>query len=85
MPRLSPPLRLTSYKDSVGGITGVQFIFLAPEGKHGFATPDPAARFDLGTLLGNQLGRYAGSAGTKFSYEACQTNDTCPWIEPLPK
>ncbi len=84
VPRLNPPLRLTSYRPTVDGQTGVEFIMLSPEGDHGFATPNPNAKFDLGSLLANQIGRYAGTEGKTFGYEPCQVNSTCSWIAPYP-
>ena len=85
VPRLTPPLRLTKYRPVPDGITGLQFIMLKPEGAHGFAIPNKEAKFDLGSLLANQIGRYAGTAGKSFGYEACQVDSTCPWIQHLPK
>jgi len=85
VPRLTPPLRLTKYRPVPDGVTGVEFMMLKPQGAHGFAIPDRKAKFDLGSLLGNQIGRYAGSAGKLFGYEACQVDSTCSWIAPLPK
>lgn len=85
VPRLDPPLRLPKYRAQPNGITGVMFIMLSPEGKHGFATPDPSTKFDLGSLLANMLGRYAASAGQAFGYEACQVDSSCSWIAPLPE
>ena len=81
VPRLAPPLRLPAPR--FGGVTGVLFPMLAPEGKHGFASPDPSAPFDLGTLLGNMIGRYAATTGKDFGYDACQVDSTCAWIAPL--
>ena len=81
VPRLDPPLRLL--RERAGGVTGVMIPMLAPEGKHGFASPDPGAPFDLGTLLSNMLGRYAGTNGQQLGFEPCQVDSTCPWIPPL--
>lgn len=85
VPRLDPPLRLLRERPGTGGVTGVVFPMLAPEGKHGFASPDPSAPFDLGTLLANMMGRYAGSNGKQLGFEACQVDSSCAWIAPIPK
>ncbi len=85
VPRLSPPLRLPKYKPGPDGVTGLMFIYLSPQGKHGFATPNPKAAFDLGSLLANMIGRYAASAGKEFGFEPCQVDDSCSWIAPIPK
>ncbi len=84
VPRLDPPLRLPKYSPAVDGVTGTMFVLLAPEGKHGFATPKPTAPFDLGSVLANMIGRYGGSDGKEFGFEACQVDSTCSWIPPLP-
>ncbi len=81
VPRLAPPLRLLRERE--GGVTGMLVPMLAPEGKHGFAGPNPGAPFDLGTLLSNMLGRFAGTNGQALGYEACQVDSSCPWIPPL--
>ncbi len=44
----------------------------------------PTAPFDLGSVLANMIGRYGGSDGKEFGFEACQVDSTCSWIPPLP-
>jgi hypothetical protein len=56
---------------------------LKPQGLHGFATPDPTAPFDLGTLLFNMIGRYVATGGKAFDYDPCQVTSTCSWIAPV--
>ena len=85
VPRLDPPLRLLAERPGTGGVTGVVFPMLAPQGKHGFATPDPSAKFDLGTLLVNMIGRYAGTDGKQVGFEPCQVDSSCAWIAPIPQ
>ncbi len=82
VPRLSPPLHLPQARAN-GSVTGILIPMLKPQGLHGFATPDPSAPFDLGTLLFNMLGRYLASNGTAFGYEPCQVDSTCAWIAPV--
>ncbi len=82
VPRLSPALRLPEARPD-GSVTGILIPMLAPQGLHGFASPDPSAPFDLGTLLFNMLGRYVSSNGTAFGYDPCQVDSSCPWIAPV--
>lgn len=78
VPRLDPPLRLMRQGDD-GAYRGVIFPMLSPQGKHGFTAPDPTAKFDLGTLLLNQVGRYIQSSGREFSWDKCQVTSACEW------
>ena len=41
---LSPPLRLVKPSVRIGGTTGTLFPMVLPTGRHGFDTPNPAAR-----------------------------------------
>jgi hypothetical protein len=83
VPRLSPPLRLPK-ESPLGGYSGVLFPMLEPGGKHGFATPDPSAPFDLGSLLFNVIGHYLSTSGQQYSLDKCQVDTSCSWIAPLP-
>lgn len=79
VPRLDPPLRLMGQSASDGSYRGVIFPMLSPQGKHGFAAPDPTQPFDLGTYLLNIVSRYIQSSGREFTYDKCQATSQCPW------
>ncbi len=79
-PRLDPPMRLLRPSQRPGGTVGVLFPMMDPRGKHSLPVPDPAASFDLGTLVINLLADYLGSGGTRVSLEACMVANTCPWL-----
>ncbi|MBI5478844.1 MAG: hypothetical protein HY906_08315 [Deltaproteobacteria bacterium] len=79
-PRLDPPMRLLRPSHRPGGTVGVLFPMMDPRGKHSLPVPDPAASFDLGTLVINLLADYLGSGGTRVSLEACMVANTCPWL-----
>ncbi|MEB2313742.1 MAG: hypothetical protein OZ921_06475 [Sorangiineae bacterium] len=78
VPRLAPPLRLME-KRADGSWSGFILPMIDPRGKHGFASPDPTAAFDLGTYLVNIVGRYHATSGREFSWDACQALSKCPW------
>jgi hypothetical protein len=79
VPRLDPPLRLVRQNAKDGSWAGFILPMLSPQGKHGFAAPDPTQPFDLGTYLLNIIGRYIQSSGTQFSWDKCQAKSDCPW------
>jgi hypothetical protein len=83
VPRLTPPLRLPKQRED-GSTTGVLFVLLTPQGKHGFASPDPTEKFDTGSLLFNMMGHYLQTNSTAYSLEPCELNFTCSWTAPLP-
>ena len=78
VPRLDPPLRLMR-KSADGTWNGFILPMLTPQGKHGFASPDPTQPFDLGTYLLNIAGRYLQSDAHDFSWDKCQEKSNCPW------
>lgn len=85
MPRLSPPLRLVKDNPRLGGKTGVLYPMVVPTGRHGFDTPDPSLRFNLGSVMLNMLGRYVQSGGMELPLEGCMVDDSCSWIPPIPQ
>ena len=84
VPRLSPPLRLVKPSTRIGGKTGTLFPMVVPTGRHGFDTPNPAAPFDLGSLILNLSGRYVASGGKDLDFDPCMVNSSCSWIPAVP-
>jgi hypothetical protein len=53
-------------------------------GRHGFDPPNPAAPFDLGSLLTYGVGRFIATHGAEFPLDACQVSASCSWLPPIP-
>ncbi|MCA2977583.1 MAG: hypothetical protein INH37_04815, partial [Myxococcaceae bacterium] len=83
-PRLSPPLRAFGPSKKLEGTVGAILPFMDPRGAHSFPIPDPAMRFDLGSLLMNVFGVYLSSGGKTVALEPCMERSNCSFFPPLP-
>ncbi|RLB56906.1 MAG: hypothetical protein DRI34_08435 [Deltaproteobacteria bacterium] len=78
-PRLDPPLRLGRLVGD-GRQALVRFLYMRPQGAHGFGPSDPARQFNIDLFAINAIGRFFASDGRSWSDDTCLATDDCAFI-----
>lgn len=67
-----------------GGVHGLRFLYVEPQGTHAYFLPDESQAFDWELFGANQMAQFLADGGTEIVDDPCLATRDCPFLRPFP-